>query len=151
MALSFLDALQAAADDASGAETAFRRSAAARIAVLEQERTFAFRRVNFMRAIDATVAAAEDAPAAVAEAAAALRARLGWAGDSEAREAVVTRFAPVAEALFHAHDPGEVGTARDDDVRQALAAFETWYAETHATPFWVLFEQPMPETPLVDF
>jgi len=33
----------------------------------------------------------------------------------------------------------------------ALAQFETWYAQTHTTPFWTLFEHYIPETPRVDF
>jgi hypothetical protein len=37
------------------------------------------------------------------------------------------------------------------DVIDALTEFERWYAETHPKPFWVLFENYMPETPVVDF
>ena len=37
------------------------------------------------------------------------------------------------------------------DVLDALTEFETWYGETHPNPFWMLFENQMPETPLVDF
>ncbi len=149
--LAFLDELQAAADDAEAAEAAFRRSAAARIAALEQERAFAFRRVNFMQAIVDAVSRAEDEQAAAAHANAALRARLGWASDSEARGAVLTHFAPVAAAIFLAHACEAEGEAGQADVRAALASFETWYAETHEKPFWALFEHYIPETPLVDF
>ena len=35
--------------------------------------------------------------------------------------------------------------------RPPLKNFERWYAETHTGPFWVLFENYMPETPVVDF
>ena len=149
--LPFLDELQAAAHDAEAAEAAFRRNAAARIAALEQERAFAFRRVNFMRAVAEAVASAEDKDAAVAHASAALRARLGWTSDSEARTAVVVRFAPVAEALFLALPSEADRPASPADVRAALASFEAWYDETHAKPFWTLFEHYIPETPLVDF
>jgi len=149
--LSILDDLQAAANDAEAAEAAFRRNAAARIAALEQERAFAFRRVNFMRAIADAVSPAEDEKAAVAHASAALRARLGWTSDSEARTAVLARFAGVAEALFRAYVSDEGRQADPADIRAALASFETWYAETHAKPFWAMFEHYVPETPLVDF
>ena len=37
------------------------------------------------------------------------------------------------------------------DVSALLAAFETWYETNHRVSFWDLFDQPMPETPLVDF
>lgn len=50
--------------------------------------------------------------------------------------------APVAEAGPPAGAP---------DPAAALAAFEAWYAAARQTPFWLLFEHYMPETPLVDF
>ena len=149
--LAFLDELQAAADDAEAAEAAFRRNAAARIAVFEQERAYAFRRVNFLRAIADAVSGAEDEQAATAYANATLRARLGWTGDSEARTEVLTQFAPVATAIFLAQASDADGGTPQADVRAALASFEAWYAETHAKPFWALFEHYIPETPLVDF
>ncbi|TDR84563.1 hypothetical protein [Enterovirga rhinocerotis] len=37
------------------------------------------------------------------------------------------------------------------DPATALAAFESWYLSARGTPFWLLFENVMPETPLVDF
>jgi hypothetical protein len=37
------------------------------------------------------------------------------------------------------------------DVGKTLAEFESWYAQSHPTPFWVLFEQHVAEFPVVDF
>ena len=37
------------------------------------------------------------------------------------------------------------------DPAAALAAFEAWYQGARGTPFWILFETYMPETPVVDF
>ena len=146
---SFLDALQAAASDAAAAETAYRREAAVRIKHLERERSFAFRRVSLMKPIADAVARAESEELAVAGSQAILRAKLGWSGDSEARSAVLTEFAKVAQALFANLHP------QDDqpsvDVLSLLKEFEAWYEATHRTPFWDLFDQLMPETPLVDF
>jgi len=142
--LAFLDELQVAADDAQAAEAAFRRNAAARIAVLE-------RRVNFLRAIADAVAGAKDAQVAAAHANATLRARLGWTGDSEARNGMLAHFAPVAAAIFLAYAAEADREAGQADIRAALASFEAWYAETHVKPFWALFEHYIPETPLVDF
>lgn len=146
---SFLEALQAAASDAAAAETTYRREAAARIKHLERERSFAFRRVNLMKPIADAVARAEGEEMAVAGSQAILRAKLGWSGDSEARSAVLTEFATVARALFVTLQ------GQDDqpsvDVLSLLKEFEAWYEATHRTPFWDLFDQPMPETPLVDF
>jgi len=137
MGPSFLDALKLAADRATAAENDFRREIAGRTRALERERAFAFRRMNLMRA--------------VAGAAVVLRARLGWSSDSEARIAVVSRFAPVAQAVFATLAPSDDEEASGPDVIAALAEFETWYAEAHSSPFWTLFESYLPETPVVDF
>jgi hypothetical protein len=148
-AASFLEALESAANDAAIAETAFRREAAERIKHLERDRSFAFRRLNLMRLIADGVAHAESEELAVAGGLTILRAKLGWSSDSEARSAVFTQFAPVAQGVFAGLRPQpEIPTP---DVVALLAAFETWYEATHSVPFWNLFEQPMPETPLVDF
>jgi hypothetical protein len=148
-ARSFLDALKAAADRAEVAEGQFRREVAHRIAALERERAFAFRRLNLMRAIADAVAEAESEEIAVANALAVLRGKLGWSTDSEARDAVFSHFASVAQAVFRDFAPP------DDEpivsVQDALAEFETWYAGSHPSPFWILFEHYIPETPLVDF
>ena len=146
---ALLERLQAAASDAAAAETAYRREAAARIRALERERSFAFRRVNLIKPIADAVARADSEEMAVGAGQAILRAKLGWSGDSEARSAVLTEFAKVAKALFAALHP------RDDqppaDVLTPLKDFESWYEAKHGVPFWDLFDQPMPETPLVDF
>jgi hypothetical protein len=146
----FLDALASAAGDAERAESAFRHEVATRAKALEQARAFAYRRLNFMRAIAAVIADAEDEEAAVANAQAVMRDRLGWAGESDARTATLSRFAPVARAAFASLAPPEA-EAEGTDVGAALADFESWYAATHPQPFWVLFETYMPETPRVDF
>jgi hypothetical protein len=146
---SFLETLQASASDASVAETAYRREAAAHINQLERERSFAFRRVNLMKPIADAVARAESEEMAVGAGQAILRAKLGWSGDTEARSAVLTEFAKVALALFANLHP--VGDQHPPDVLALLKEFEAWYEATHRTPFWDLFDQPMPETPLVDF
>ncbi|MGA2126824.1 MAG: hypothetical protein ABSG76_11800 [Xanthobacteraceae bacterium] len=151
MGPSFLDALKLAADRATAAENEFRREIAGRTRALERERAFAFRRMNLMRAVADVIANADGEEIAVAGAAAVLRARLGWSSDSEARIAVVSHFAPVAQAMFATLAPSGDEDAPGPDVIAALAEFETWYAETHSSPFWMLFESYMPETPVVDF
>jgi hypothetical protein len=148
-ATAFLDELAAAARAAELSEQAYRREAAARIAILERERAFAFRRVNLMKSITEAVTAAESEELAVSRALAVLRARLGWVGDSEARNDVLSHFSSVAQAIFTKVAP----EARDKaaDARAALEAFEDWYAQTHKAAFWQLFEHYIPETPRVDF
>jgi hypothetical protein len=146
---AFLEILQGAASNAASAETAYRREAAAHIKQLERERSFAFRRVNLMKPIADAAVRAESEEMAVAGSQAILRAKLGWSGDTEVRSAVLTEFAKVAQALFANFHPAE--GQHPADVLTLLKDFETWYEATHRTPFWDLFDQPMPETPLVDF
>jgi hypothetical protein len=142
----YLTSLQRDAQAADAAESAFRRDAAERIAALDSARARAFRRVNFVRSVADAAEGAESEEMAVAIAQAQLRVQLGWTTESEARDEVLWRFAPVAQALFHA--------AQDEapaDPGVALATFEAWYAETRNSPFWDLFEHTIPETPRVDF
>ena len=151
---SFLDELKHATERATAAESDFRREVAQRIKALESERAFAFRRYNLIRAVAEAVASAESEEIAVAGAAAILRAKLGWASDSEARDAVVSRFAPVTQAMFASLAPpaaDQDAPAAPPDVVAALTDFERWYTESHPQPFWILFETYMPETPVVDF
>jgi hypothetical protein len=148
---SYLDVLKLAADNSSVAENEFRSQLAARIKELEKQRAFAFRRLNLMKEVSGVIASAESEEIAVAVATAVLRAKLGWASDSEARMAVVSNFAPVAQAMFASLAPAESEDEPRPDALKTLAEFEAWYAETHPNPFWVLFENYMPETPVVDF
>ena len=152
---SFLDALKSAADAAAAAENVFRRDVAERTKTLGRERAFAFRRLNLMRSLAEAVAAAENPEVAVASSLAILRAKLGWSSDSEARSTVLSHFAPVAAAVFASLAPlsedAPDNETPDADVIKSLAEFEHWYAASHTTPFWVLFEQYVAETPVVDF
>ena len=148
---SFLDDLKRVTERAAAAENDFRREIAKRIKALENERAFAFRRFNLMRAIADVVASAESEEIAVAGATALLRTKLGWASDSEARTAVLSRFAPVAQAMFASLAPSGDEDAPPPDVIATLGEFESWYGETHPNPFWILFENYIPETPVVDF
>ena len=108
-----------------------------------------------MRSLAEAVAHAEDPEVAIASSLAMLRAKLGWTSDSEARSAVLSHFAPVAAAVFATLAPPNEDApdneTPDADVIKSLAEFEGWYAASHTTPFWVLFEQYVAETPVVDF
>ena len=146
MPASFLLELRTAAETAKAAETSFRHKAARRIAALEQERAFAFRRLNLMQLIADAIASSESEDIAVASAFAALRMRLGWNPDSEMHSQVISHFAPVARAIFR-----DSSGDQSADIHAELASFEHWYCETRGSILWVLFEQQMPDTPVVDF
>jgi hypothetical protein len=148
---SFLDVLKRATERATVTENDYRREIARQMKALEDERAFSFRRYNLMRAIADGVANAESEEIAVAGAIAMLRVKLGWSNDSEARDAVLSRFAPVAQTMFASLAPSDDEAALTPDVIAALVEFEHWYSETHPNPFWILFENYMPETPVVDF
>lgn len=140
-------------DDAKCCEQAeqdFRLTMNARVAELAQARAFAYRRMNVMRSLFDTVAAAQERDAAVARAVVMLRDRLGWRDDSDARQEVLVEYEKVAQTAFDAVHPLEDNVV-GSDIGEALAAFEAWYAEARGKPFWVLFEHYMPETQLVDF
>ena len=148
---SFLDVLQSATARADADEKKLRDEFSQRLKSIEQDRTFAYRRYNLMRAVaDGVAAAGSEEEIAIGNALAVLRTRLGWHSDSEARSAVLSHFAAIGRAVFVSMAPPEA-EADDADVMAALKEFEAWYAAKHGSPFWVLFENHMPETPVVDF
>lgn len=145
----FIASLCAAADQAAAAEAKFRRHAAEQVAVLERDRTFAFRRLNLMRTIADAAQRAENEAQAVADTRAVLSSKLGWSPESESHSAMLARFEPVARSLFAScNDNGDTPAS---DPAAALGEFENWYVATHRTHFWALFEEYMAETPRVDF
>lgn len=149
--------LGAAAEAAASAEDAYRRDFARRVAALAEARAFAFRRANLVRALADAIDGTQDEPAALSHGLAVLRTRLGWSSDSEARAEILAHFAPVCAAMFGAAAPPAPEAARPGpgpeapDPAAALAAFESWYRQARGSAFWVLFENVIPETPLVDF
>lgn len=147
---SFLAALQSAAQKADRAEDELQREIVERRKAIEQARKFAYRRYNFMRTVAGAVASAQNRDEAVEAALTSLRSSLGWSGDSEARQETATDFVPVAEAVFASISP-ETTEPPEADVLGALRQFETGYLEKRGTPFWSLFENYIPETPVVDF
>lgn len=147
---AFLASLQSAAQKADRAEDELQREIVERRKAIEQMRKFAYRRYNFMRTIAGAVANAANRDEAVEAALTSLRGSLGWSGDSEARLETTADFVPVAEAVFASISP-EATEPPEADVLGALTKFETTYLEKRGTPFWTLFENYFPETPVVDF
>src|SRR5262249_8005674 len=108
-----------------------------------------FRRLNLMLAVTEAVRSADSEELAVVNAQTMLRARLGWNSDSAFRTSVFEQFRPVVLAAFR--EGKSESKAPASDVHEDLAAFELWDAETWSAAFWNLFENPMPDTPRVDF
>jgi hypothetical protein len=148
---AFLATLEAAAHAADAEETAFRREATVRIETLERARTFAFRRLNVLRAMLEAARRAPDPDASIAAQLDLIRYRLGWAGsEGETPRLVLDRLVPLAACVdAEVRPPAAEPTA--DDACVELARFEAWYAERFGNPFWALFDRYSPETPVVDF
>jgi hypothetical protein len=126
---AFLSTLEAAAHAADAEETAFRREAAARIDTLERARTFAFRRLNVLRAMADAARRAPDPEASVA-----------------AQLERLSTLAACIDAEVRANAAAPAG-----EPCAELASFEDWYAERFGSPFWAVFDRYSPETPVVDF
>ncbi len=143
--------LEAAAKAAQQAEDALRKRMVEEVARLERERAFAYRRLNLMRAVADAVARADGEDAAVANGLTAVRNELGWDSESETRTETLDRFAAVVRTTFArlGSEAAEAETPAADPVG-ALADFEAWYAARFERPFWVLFDQYVPELPLVE-
>jgi hypothetical protein len=153
-AATFLDTLQSAADQASGAETAFHRELAQRIKLLEEERAYAFRRLNLMQLITNAVMGSDDRDLAIAGSLAMVRIELGWVGEDEGHDLVMVQLKPVSEAVLTILKPPADENAEQQapapDPIAALKQFEQWYATTYQRSFWSLFDQERPELPLVE-
>ena len=129
---SFLDALRLAAEQAERAEEQFRREIAERVKLLDRERAFAHRRLNFMRTISEAIAATESEEIAVAAGLAVAR----WSNDSEARTKSC-HFSSVIRELFASLTPDRGEGSSPADMARALDEFEMWYRSTHSDAFWI--------------
>jgi hypothetical protein len=133
--------LEAAAHAADAEETAFRREAAARIETLERARTFAFRRLNVLRAMAEAARRAPDPEASIAAQIGVIRERLGWGSAEEGTpRAVLERLSALAACI----DAEVRANAPSDDPCAELARFEDWYTERFGGPFWALFDRYSP-------
>lgn len=148
---TWIASLDDATRDTERAEAAIRADFAHRIALAADERAIAYRRLNLVRRLDEAVAPAEDASEAEARGLATLRARFDWTAEPDTPHGeLAALFAPVCRALWRAgrDQPGEAG---EPPAGEALAAFEQAYAARTGSSFWILFDNPMPETPRVDY
>jgi len=155
---AYLDELERTAHAVSAAEERYRREAAARFRELEQERAFAFRRLNLMRTVTAAVAGIEEEAEALTAGGAAFLRELDWTGATESQRQTLERFRPVILAAWrlaragHETD-GETGNgdaADGDALARELAAFEQWFAGVRNTPFLAVMEREIVELPLVE-
>lgn len=142
---AFLAELDRLATDAQQEEVRFRRSFSEEVERRERARAFAFRRAGFLARVSERCGAAQDAEALDQVVRGAFAAEFGWHGDTEARKAVLDRFAPVVSAM------SAVQAGEEADPIAEMATFEAWYAETQGGEFLALFDQEPFDAPLVEF
>jgi hypothetical protein len=149
-ATSLIAAFEASAKAAQAAEDELRKAMADKVARLERQRAFAFRRTRLVRLLAGHSGTPESKPEEVWQAQRrAVRDELGWTGASEVHEAILARLQPVGAAVRD-HLFGEEGT-EPPDVKAELEAFEAWFEGAHSKSFYALFDQYFPEGPVVDF
>jgi len=148
-AAALLAQFESAAKTAQEAEAALGKTVAAQIARLEREREIAFRRTRLIRLLATAADSFEKENEAVAAQCAAMRNEFGWHGESEAHKSILEEMKPLAAAVWQCVCETETGTA--EAVGVELANFEAWFQATRGSPFYALFEQYVPESPLVDF
>lgn len=147
-ALDLIASFERAAEAARLAEHSCRQNAARQIALLERERSTAYRRLNLVRDATKALVDAAEPNAALALARFVLAQSLGWDEIGPPQERILDRLVPCLEAL----QAGLAGTPGSDAVaRQALLDFESWYRAETGSDFYALFDRYMPETPRVDF
>jgi len=146
----YLDRLESSARSASVAEEELRRELTRRVAELERERQFAYRRCNLMRAVVSAVGDAAEREEAVAKGTAAFMRELGWTGASERRRLIIERFEAVVLAVWQAARSEEGRPSDFAAIDAALAEFERWFAEQGNGPFLTLLEPEMEVIPLVE-
>jgi hypothetical protein len=146
---ALLSGFESAARTAQEAETAFRKTVAAQIARLEREREIAFRRTRLIRLLAGAAAGFAKEDEAVGAQSLALAEEFGWAAGSEAHKAILEEMKPLAVAIWQCVCETETGAA--EAVGVELANFEAWFEATRGSPFYALFDQYVPEVPLVDF
>ncbi len=150
-ATALLAQFEAAAKAAQVAEAELRKSLAQQIAKSEKQRAYAFRRTRLIRALAESVPpeAGENVDAAWSLQQKAVCDELGWTSLSESYRTILTHLQPLGAAVQACLLPQDELPAAS--VTQELEQFEAWFEEVHGKPFYVLFDQYVPEVPVVDF
>ncbi len=146
---ALISQFEGAARSAQEAEAALRKSMAVEIARLEREREFAFRRIRLIRMLASSAAGLATADEAIAAQCRAVRDEFGWEGESEAHKTILEELRPLARAVWQCVCETEAGP--HEAAATELSKFEAWFQAKHGTAFYSLFDQYVPEAPLVDF
>ncbi len=140
---------EAAARVAQQAEDALRKKMAEEVACMERRRAFAFRRTRLVRVLATAAVSSEREEGALAAQRLAVRTELGWEGENEIRTAVLDRLQPLGRTVWQCACGKE--EPAPDAVNTELEVFETWFESSYNKSFYTLFDQYVPEVPVVDF
>jgi hypothetical protein len=149
VAASLVAEYEAAAKTAQQAEEALRKRLAQEIVHLERQRAFAFRRTRLIRTLAGGAAGAESEAVAMTAQRRAVCEELGWSGESEAQGEILDRLQAVGRVVWQCTCGVEEGTP--SGVAAELERFEAWFEGARGKPFYALFDQYVPEVPVVDF
>jgi len=150
--------LAEAATVAQREEITFRDNIGLEIDKRERARQYAFRRLALAEIMLQAARASDDEEKAVAAQTAALRAELGWHGESEPRKRIFAAWRPVALLVWAAvrPPPAEAGPDAGEpqpplDIAAALGAFERWYEAEFGSNYLAILDQEKQELPVVEF
>lgn len=159
-ALALVAEFETAAKATRAAEEELRKKLTEQIASIERQRAFAFRRTRLVRSLASALeadAAKPEGDGGEAEFEAkiwagqrrAVRDELGWTRESEAYDAILAQLRPVGQAVWQCACTSEPGAGAV--VMDELEKFENWFEAAHGKSFYALFDQYVPEVPVVDF
>lgn len=148
-AQALLSEFENAAQTAQQAEALLRKKMTEEIARLERQRAFAFRRVRLIRALADGGAGADTEEAALSGQVRTLCEELDWVGTGESQQEVLKQLEPVGRAVWECGCGADGATPAN--VAAELEVFERWHERARGVPFYNLFDQYVPEVPVVDF
>lgn len=138
-----------AAKTAQHAEAELRKTLTEELARAERQRAFAFRRTRLIRVLASAADTAETEDAAIAAQGRSLHEELGWSGASAAQTEILERMRPLGRTVWQCGCG--VDGATPADVALELERFEQWFLSARGKPLYSLFDQYVPEVPVVDF
>lgn len=147
-AQSLIGEFEMAAEAARRSEEELRRRMADEVARLERQRAFAFRRTRLVRALVTGALAAATPDEVAAGQRNAVIAALAWESLTPAHEAILDALEPAGRAVWRCVCEESAGISI---VKEALAEFEAGFEAAHGKSFYALFDQYVPEVPVVDF
>lgn len=153
-AVAFIADLEQLATTAQREEIVFRENIAAELTKRQRARQFAFRRLDLARTMSAAAMGAESGEEAIARQLTAFRRELDWHSESEARKRILEAWRPVAAAIWSHLGPrpeAAPGAAMPASVPTIMLTFEDWYRAETGNDFLALFDQEIPELPVVEF